>query len=57
MYLRILPVLFSYQILVVTTPAPSLELLLQTAIDESATRARTLETSSVQREASSDHPV
>jgi len=57
MCLRILPTLFSYQILIVSTPGPSLELLLHTAIDESATRAQTLETSSVQRETSSDHPV
>ena len=55
--LRILPTLFSYQILVVSTPGPSLELLLQTAIDESAMRAQTLETSSVQLEASSGNPV
>jgi hypothetical protein len=45
MCLHILPTLFSYQILVVTTPRPSLELLLQTAIDESATRANALKSS------------
>jgi len=55
--LRIFPSLFSYQILVVSTPGPSLELLLQRAIDESSARAQTLDTSSVQREASPDHPV
>ena len=41
--LRIFPTLFSYQILMVATPTPSLELLLQRAIDESATRADALE--------------
>jgi hypothetical protein len=39
MCLRIFPTLFSYQILIVAAPEPSLEVLLQTAIDESAIRA------------------
>ena len=55
--LHIFPSLFSYQILAVANPEPSLELLLRTAIEESATRASRLESSSVQRKASSDHPV
>jgi len=37
--LRLLPSLFSYQMFVVTAPEPSLELLLQRAIDESSARA------------------
>lgn len=37
--LRLFPTLFSYQILVVATPIPSLELLLETAIAESSARA------------------
>jgi glycosyltransferase involved in cell wall biosynthesis len=41
--LRLLPSLFSYQILVVAASRPSLELLLQRAIDESSARAATLE--------------
>jgi glycosyltransferase involved in cell wall biosynthesis len=40
--LRLFPSWFSYQMLVVATPRPSLELLLKTAIDESATRAKLL---------------
>lgn len=36
--LRLLPSLFSYQILVVAEPKPSLELLLQHAVDESSVR-------------------
>src|SRR5690349_2221174 len=55
MCLRIFPTLFSYQILIVAAPEPSLEVLLQTAIDQSASRARTLETNSVQGETSSGH--
>ncbi len=43
LFLRLFPTLFSYQIMVVATPRPSLELLLQRAIDESATRADALE--------------
>ncbi|MGN6731927.1 MAG: class I SAM-dependent methyltransferase, partial [Candidatus Binatia bacterium] len=39
MCLRIFPTLFSYQILIIAAPEPSLEVLLQTAIDESAIRA------------------
>jgi glycosyltransferase involved in cell wall biosynthesis len=53
--LRIFPSLFSYQIFAVANPEPSLELLLQAAIDQSASRARTLETNSVQGETSSGH--
>ena len=45
-WLRIFPTLFSYQILVLAVPEPSLELLLQTAIIESATRASTLKSAS-----------
>jgi glycosyltransferase involved in cell wall biosynthesis len=41
--LRVRPSLFSYQMLVVAAPRPSLELLLQRAIDESSTRSNTLE--------------
>jgi hypothetical protein len=41
--LRIFPTLFSYQILAVAVPEPSLELLLQQAIDKSASRVTTLE--------------
>ena len=37
--LRLLPSLFSYQVLVVVEPKPSLELLLQHAVDESSARA------------------
>lgn len=40
--LRLLPTLFSYQILVVAEPRPSLEILLQRASDESAARARAM---------------
>jgi hypothetical protein len=42
--LRLLPSLFSYQMFVVTAPEPSLELLLQRAMDASATRASSLDT-------------
>jgi len=55
--LRIFPSLFSYQIFAIARPEPSLELLLRTAIDESATRATTMATSTVQGDTSSDHPV
>jgi hypothetical protein len=55
--LRIFPSLFSYQIFAIARPEPSLELLLRTAIDESAARASTMETSTVQGDTSSDHPV
>ncbi len=41
--LRILPTIFSYQILVVAQPQPSLELLLRRAEDESSARANTIE--------------
>ena len=44
--LRLFPSLFSYQMLVVAAPEPSLELLLQRAIDESSARANTLESTS-----------
>ena len=37
--LRLLPSIFSYQVLVVAEPKPSLELLLQHAVDESTARA------------------
>ena len=40
LFLRLLPTLFSYQILVVAEPRPSLEVLLQRALDESAARAQ-----------------
>jgi glycosyltransferase involved in cell wall biosynthesis len=40
--LRLLPSLFSYQILVVAEPKPSLELLLQRAVDESSARAHAI---------------
>lgn len=40
--LRVLPSVFSYQILMMAQPQPSLEILLQRAIDESATRAQTM---------------
>jgi glycosyltransferase involved in cell wall biosynthesis len=40
--LRLSPSLFSYQILVIAEPRPSLEILLQRAVDESATRAQAL---------------
>lgn len=40
--LRLLPTLFSYQILVVAEPRPSLEILLQRALDESAARAQAM---------------
>jgi glycosyltransferase involved in cell wall biosynthesis len=40
--LRLWPTLFSYQILVVAQPRPSLELLLQRAVDESSARAELL---------------
>ena len=40
--IRLLPTLFSYQILVVAEPRPSLEVLLQRALDESAARAQTM---------------
>ena len=39
LFLRLLPTLFSYQILVVAEPRPSLEVLLQRALNESAARA------------------
>jgi len=42
MLLRLLPTLFSYQILVVAEPRPSLEILLQRALDESAARAQAM---------------
>jgi glycosyltransferase involved in cell wall biosynthesis len=38
--LRLMPSLFSYQILLVAEPRPSLEILLQRAVDESAVRAK-----------------
>lgn len=41
-FLRVLPSLFSYQILVVAEPRPSLEILLQRAIDESSVRVKAL---------------
>ncbi|HUR70992.1 MAG TPA: hypothetical protein VMZ02_03330, partial [Candidatus Limnocylindrales bacterium] len=44
--IRLSPSLFSYQILVVAEPRPSLEILLQRALDESATRAQALATKS-----------
>jgi 2-polyprenyl-3-methyl-5-hydroxy-6-metoxy-1,4-benzoquinol methylase len=40
--LRLWPTLFSYQILVVAQPIPSLELLLRRAVDESSARANKL---------------
>jgi hypothetical protein len=43
--IRFLPKLFSYQIFVVAAAKPSLELLLQRAITESAARADTLKSS------------
>ena len=45
--LRLLPTLFSYQMFVVVEPRPSLELLLQRAIDESSTRTNKMESASV----------
>ena len=45
LFLRMLPTLFSYQILVVAEPRPSLEVLLQRAVDESAIRARAMASS------------
>jgi hypothetical protein len=42
LYLRVLPGLFSYQMFLVVELRPSLEILLQRAIDESFTRARAL---------------
>jgi hypothetical protein len=45
LFLRLLPTLFSYQILVVAEPRPSLEILLQRAVDESAIRARAMASS------------
>jgi hypothetical protein len=46
-FLRVLPSLFSYQILVVAEPRPSLEILLQRAIDESSVRVKGLASRSV----------
>jgi len=46
-FLRLLPSLFSYQILVVAEPRPSLEILLQRAIEESSVRAKTIASRSV----------
>jgi glycosyltransferase involved in cell wall biosynthesis len=43
--IRLFPRLFSYQILVVAAPKPSLELLLQRAITESSARTHTLKSS------------
>lgn len=40
--LRLLPSMFSYQILAVAEPRPSLEILLRRALDESASRAQDL---------------
>jgi glycosyltransferase involved in cell wall biosynthesis len=40
--IRLLPTLFSYQILVVAEPRPSLEVLLQRALDKSAARAQAM---------------
>ena len=40
--LRLLPSLFSYQLLMVAEPKPSLELLLQHAVDESSARANAM---------------
>jgi len=40
--IRLLPAMFSYQILVVAEPRPSLEILLQRALDESASRAQAM---------------
>jgi glycosyltransferase involved in cell wall biosynthesis len=40
--LRLLPSMFSYQILLVAEPRPSLEILLQRAIDESSARAQAI---------------
>ena len=40
--LRLLPAMFSYQILLVAEPRPSLEILLQRALDEAANRAQAM---------------
>jgi 2-polyprenyl-3-methyl-5-hydroxy-6-metoxy-1,4-benzoquinol methylase len=44
-FIRLLPTVFSYQILVVAEPRPSLEILLQRALDESAIRAQAMSAS------------
>jgi glycosyltransferase involved in cell wall biosynthesis len=45
LFIRLLPTVFSYQILVVAEPRPSLEILLQRALDESAIRAQAMSAS------------
>jgi glycosyltransferase involved in cell wall biosynthesis len=45
--LRLLPCLFSYQIFLVAAPQPSLELLLQRALDESSARANAFQATPV----------